>query len=302
MTVVAVLSDCPPRLRGDMTKWFVEVNTGVYVGNMSARVRDELWDRIVDNLSHGHATMMFTAAGEQHMDFRVHNAYWEIVDFDGVKLMRRPDPTARTSAEPELKVGFSKASRHRKSAMRKPADKWAGFCASVYVVLDLETTGLDESSADIIEIGALLVENGKVLESFQTNIQIETPVPEEIQRLTGITDEMLLTQGVPLKQGLSDFLDFAEDFPLVCHNAPFEQAFMETAMKKTGITEMDNRYIDTLSSARELFPGLESYKLADLSERLSVPVKSPHRSLADCEMTMGVYEKLKEAVSSQIRK
>ena len=73
-------------------------------------------------------------------------------------------------------------------------------------------------------------------------------------------------------------------------------------MKKTGINVMDNRFIDTLSAARELLPGLESHKLSALAEHLAVVVKSPHRSLADCEMTMGVYEKLKETILLQAQK
>lgn len=72
MTVV-VLTDCPPKLRGDLTKWLLEINTGVYVGNLSARVREELWTRICENLKTGRATMVFRASNEQKMDFRVHN-------------------------------------------------------------------------------------------------------------------------------------------------------------------------------------------------------------------------------------
>ena len=129
MTVVVVLSDCPPKLRGDMTKWFVEVNTGVYVGNMTARVRDELWDRITENIAHGHATMMFTTNDEQHMDFRVHNSYWEVADYDGIRLMRRPAPAARADASAK-KQGFSKASKNKLSTRPKPASKYSAFCVS----------------------------------------------------------------------------------------------------------------------------------------------------------------------------
>ena len=86
------MTNCPPRLRGDLSKWLCEINTGVYVGNVSSRVRDALWDRVCQNLKNGQATLVFTTAGEQRMDFRTHNTTWEAVDFDGIKLMRRPLP------------------------------------------------------------------------------------------------------------------------------------------------------------------------------------------------------------------
>ena len=88
--IVVTLSDCPARLRGDLTKWLIEINTGVYVGQVSARVRDELWDRICEHVKDGRATMVFSARNEQGLQFRVHNTTWEPVDFDGITLMRRP--------------------------------------------------------------------------------------------------------------------------------------------------------------------------------------------------------------------
>ena len=95
--IVIMLSDCPPKVRGDLSKWLCEINTGVFVGNVSSRVREEVWQRICENIKSGQATMVFSAPGEQKMDFRVHNTTWEPVDLDGIKLMRRPLPAARKS-------------------------------------------------------------------------------------------------------------------------------------------------------------------------------------------------------------
>ena len=87
--IVIMLSDCPPKVRGDLSKWLCEINTGVFVGNVSSRVREEVWQRICENIKSGQATMVFSAPGEQKMDFRVHNTTWEPVELDGIKLMRR---------------------------------------------------------------------------------------------------------------------------------------------------------------------------------------------------------------------
>ena len=61
------MTNCPPKLRGDLSKWLCEINTGVYVGNVSSRVRDALWERVCQNLKNGQATLVFTTAGEQRL-------------------------------------------------------------------------------------------------------------------------------------------------------------------------------------------------------------------------------------------
>ena len=134
------MTNCPPRLRGDLSKWLCEINTGVYVGNVSSRVRDAVWDRVCQNLKNGQATLVYTAAGEQRMEFRTHNTSWEAVDFDGIKLMRRPLPQTQTEAM-DLKPGFSKAAKYQMAqkmaqrTARKPGK-------NDYTVIDLESTGL----------------------------------------------------------------------------------------------------------------------------------------------------------------
>ena len=111
--IVLTLTDCPVSLRGDLTKWLVEINTGVFVGRVSARVRDKLWERVCGSVKQGRATLVFTARNEQHMDFRVHHSEWEPIDFDGIKLMLRPSP-ARIKRLSSLRLGYSKASKYQK--------------------------------------------------------------------------------------------------------------------------------------------------------------------------------------------
>ena len=93
--VVVTLTDCPPKLRGDLTKWLMEINTGVYVGKVSARIREMLWTRICEHLSQGRATMVYSTNNEQGMEFCVHNSSWKPVDFDGLQLVMRPEQARR---------------------------------------------------------------------------------------------------------------------------------------------------------------------------------------------------------------
>ena len=85
-----VLSCCPQSLRGDLTRWFFEISTNVYVGRVSARVRDEVWSRIVKNCGSGKAVMIYGVDNEQRFDYKTYNSDWEPFDLEGLKVMMKP--------------------------------------------------------------------------------------------------------------------------------------------------------------------------------------------------------------------
>lgn len=93
--IVLVLTAVPPSLRGVLTRWLIEIAPGVYVGKVSARVRDLLWERVVDGVGRGRAILVHSARNEQGLDFRVHNHEWHTVDYDGISLMLRPHDERR---------------------------------------------------------------------------------------------------------------------------------------------------------------------------------------------------------------
>lgn len=88
MTVI-VLTAVPPGLRGHLTRWLLEISPGVFVGHISARVREEMWTRIVEFVAEGRALMVHSVRGEQRLAFQVHGHDWTPADFDGITLMRR---------------------------------------------------------------------------------------------------------------------------------------------------------------------------------------------------------------------
>lgn len=289
--VVICLSDCPPRLRGDLSKWMMEINTGVYVGNVSGRVRDGLWERVCENIKTGHATMVYSAAGEQKMKFRVHNTTWEPVDFEGLTLMRRPLPGKGN--QPELPENFSKAARQQIHRRKLAAEHKAEKQRECYVVVDVETTGLSPAKDELIEIGAIRVEHGVVLEEFQCLIRSEQPVPEEITALTGITEAELTGRGILLAEAMERFRVFLSDSRMVCHNAPFDTAFLRAACKRCGQSLIKNTCVDTLPLARKKLRNLQSFQLEHIAKELGVEVVQSHRAIADCHTTMAIYEELK---------
>lgn len=106
--VVVILTACPAGLRGHLTRWLLEISAGVFVGKINPRVRDELWDRVLDMVKDGRAIMVYSKRGEQGLSFRVHRHDWEPCDFDGLTLIRRPElPDGQQTMRP----GWSVASR-----------------------------------------------------------------------------------------------------------------------------------------------------------------------------------------------
>ena len=99
--IVVVLSVTPERLRGELTRWLLEISNGVYTGHLPARVRIHLWERILEDVGHGRAIMVWSTKNEQRLQFLVHNHSWEVVDFDGLQLMRRSTPESRESESEE---------------------------------------------------------------------------------------------------------------------------------------------------------------------------------------------------------
>ena len=111
--VVVVLSACPEGLRGDLSKWLLEISAGVFVGFVSARVRELLWERITELAKDGRAIMVHSIKSEQRMAFRVHRNQWHPVDMDGVTMIMRPAPKKDHVDEPDIRPGWSNASKYR---------------------------------------------------------------------------------------------------------------------------------------------------------------------------------------------
>lgn len=110
--VVVVLTACPTGLRGDLTRWLFEVAPGVFVGHVSARIRERLRERIVALVKGGRAIMVYSARNEQHLAFKVHQLDWEPVDCDGLELIRRPGGTEDATFAGAPPKGWSNASKY----------------------------------------------------------------------------------------------------------------------------------------------------------------------------------------------
>ena len=150
------------------------------------------------------------------------------------------------------------------------------------VCFDIETTGLKVTREAITEIGAVVLRNGEITETFQTFVNPGRRLTPEIIGLTGITDAML-ADAPSLKEALTAFLKFVNGRPLAAHNAPFDISFIRAGCEKVGLP-FDPTYVDSLILAQNLLPELHKYKLDIVADYLDLPAFNHHRASDDAGM------------------
>ncbi len=172
-----------------------------------------------------------------------------------------------------------------------------------YIVIDIETTGLSPVFDSIIEVGAIKYESGVEVERFSSLIQPDTRnanglyIDDFIQRLTGITNEML-DVAPTANVVLPIFRDFISDSLLIGHNVNFDINFLYDEFAKYLDISLSNDFVDTMRISRNLHPELDGHSLFDLTNRYNTKVPRAHRSLADCERAHFVFCALREDVNS----
>ena len=166
-----------------------------------------------------------------------------------------------------------------------------------YIVLDIETTGLFYKTEKITEIGAVKVKDGEIIDTFETFVNPEIPIPQRIVELTGITDDMV-KDAETIDKVMPKFLEFIGNLKLVAHNADFDVGFLKYNAENLGL-EMNNDYIDSLALSRQLFPEFKKHKLGILAEKFGINVENAHRALDDVKTLFKVFLKLLEKYNEQ---
>lgn len=167
-----------------------------------------------------------------------------------------------------------------------------------YVVFDVETTGLSAIHDVIIELAAVKIKNGQIVDRFESFAQPHRPLTDQIRELTGITDDML-KDAPEIDQVIQDFLHFIDGSILVAHNARFDISFLQEAVKRIGKPPVKNAVIDTLELARYLYPGIKNHRLNTLCEYLDVPLEQHHRAIYDAEATGHLLWKMIEEANQR---
>ena len=158
-----------------------------------------------------------------------------------------------------------------------------------YVVFDIETTGFSPVNNKIIEIGAVKVTNGEIVDRFSTFVNPEVPIPFEIEKLTSINDSMVM-EADTIETVLPQFMEFIDGTILVAHNANFDVSFIRENCKRQDI-DFDYTYVDTVAIARTLLTGQAKYTLDAVAKTLGISLDNHHRAVDDAECTAEIFVK-----------
>lgn len=289
---VITMTKAPNYLRGDLSKWMQEISTGVYVGNFNRRVREALWDRVVESIGDGEATLTYSCRNEIGYNFKTHNSQRQAVDFDGIPLVIFANETDQVKEELK-KSGYSKASKFHKAKKFSRAKKEDRTVKKSYLVIDIETDGLDANKDNIIEIGAIKIQADKT-EEFSKLINIEGPIPSNITDLTGISKELLESEGKGLSEILIEFIDFIDDFDLVGYNINFDISFINKSLINLGIKPIKNKTYDLMKYVKKEKKFLPNYKLSRVLKEYGIEAELPHRALEDARLIYQLSLKVKK--------
>ncbi|WP_214481262.1 ATP-dependent DNA helicase DinG [Bacillus sp. SM2101] len=169
---------------------------------------------------------------------------------------------------------------------------------SRFVVIDLETTGNAVKSNDkIIQIAAVVIEDGKIIDRFSSFVNPNREIPAFISELTGITNSMV-TDAPMFTEIAPIIINMLENSYFVAHNVPFDLNFLQEEIKSHGFSELTIPSLDTVELARILYPTKDSYKLSDLSADFVVEHLQPHRADSDAEVTAILFLELINKLNS----
>lgn len=165
-----------------------------------------------------------------------------------------------------------------------------------FVVFDIETTGFSSENHRIIEIGAVKIKEGKIIESFNELINPSVDIPYQITELTGINNEMVMDKD-SIEKILPKFMEFCNGTILVAHNAPFDVSFIRKNCRDLHI-EFNNAVMDTIPLCKFLLPELKRYKLNVVAKHLGISLENHHRAVDDAtatgEILLKCFDRLKE--------
>lgn len=287
---VITLKKVPDSLRGDLTRWMQEIATGVYVGSYNSRVREFLWKRVTDTIGKGEATLCYSCRNEIGYSFCTCNTERQVIDFDGIPLVLLPARNNSELSSKEMQHGFSNASKYHQARRRAGTQSASDKQKSDLVFLDIETTGINEDSDEIIEIGAIKVSDDEEIE-FHRLIRADVHIPDEVRKLTGITDEML-RNGTVLETSIRDLAVFIREAVLVGYNLSFDIRFLNKAFSKYSLEPIHNKTLELMLEAKRRNSFQANYKFKTTLKEYNIEKEPPHRALEDAKLMYQLFIKM----------
>ncbi|RKD25750.1 ATP-dependent helicase DinG [Ammoniphilus oxalaticus] len=167
-----------------------------------------------------------------------------------------------------------------------------------FLVVDFETTGNKPKDGDqIIQIGAVLIEQGEIVSQLSTLVNPGIPIPPFIQQLTKINDAMV-QDAPPIDEAIAKMLPLLDGAAFVAHNVHFDLGFLQAALSDAGYLPFTGPILDTVELSRLLLPGQTGYKLSELSSDLDVEHEAPHQADSDAQATADIFLTLIEKLNA----
>lgn len=164
-----------------------------------------------------------------------------------------------------------------------------------YVVVDIETTGLNPKNDSIIEISALRFNHGELMNEYVTLIDPGIHISSFISNLTGITDSMVENKD-DISISIKEFQEYVQDDVIVGYNVGFDIGFLYDNLKVIHNEYLNNDYIDVLRLTRRLLPHLPHHRQTDIAQYYGIDIHGVHRAKKDCMICQTIYEKMKEEI------
>lgn len=207
---------------------------------------------------------------------------------------REETPTTVNEAPTGPVVEIEKLTALEQDSMFELQDKYnAKITGKTIVVFDIETTGLDPETDQIIELGAVKIENGNIIEKFSTFVKPTKKIPYEVVELTGISEDMV-ADAPPIELVMKDFYEFTRGCTISGHNViGFDIKFIRREAENLGL-EFDNPLIDTMNEARVARLKITRFNLGAVTKALGITLEGAHRAWNDAYATAQVLLKLNE--------
>lgn len=169
-----------------------------------------------------------------------------------------------------------------------------------FTIFDTETTGLEPESGDrIVEIAGIRLKGREKLGTFQSLVNPGRPISQAAFEVNKISQEML-KDAPKIEQVMPEFLEFIQGSCICSYNAAFDLGFVNNELSLIGQTPLNGKaFVDILKMARRLMPGLERYALWFVADKLGIKTAQKHRALLDVELTLGVFDKLKDMLKAK---
>lgn len=279
---VITLKNCPPSLRGDLTRWMQEISTGVYIGNFNTRVRQYLWDRVCEAKGTGEATISFSYRNEIGYSFLTSNSSTCSVDYEGIPLVMIPSESDR---EEGGKRGFSRASKfhhtHRNGKLKRQLDDESGY-------ISVAVTLIDGKIAELAAVKACLDKHYL----YDAIIKMDEASEGEYNRKTGVTLDAIQNCGKELPTVLNEFQAFAGDMIIVGYDIGSVMRLINKELQKADISAMHNRTMDLMQLVKEQQLFQEDYAFETSLNTYGIKRKTPSRAIYDVEYVSKLRDKL----------